>query len=125
MLSQNVRGWIVLQSTFNKATTNYRYVNITGKSWWKRWNLRIRTLRKYKKKILKLILLSMGFIFFLSTTLYGAFEMAYHLQELGEIESAIWSGQFGFPFLHHYLWGVLGAGLTILILMAMFYRNEI
>ena len=67
----------------------------------------------------------MGFIFFLSTTLYGAFEMAYKLQELGAIESAIWSGQFGFPFLHHYLWGVLGAGLTILILMAMFYRNEI
>ena len=85
----------------------------------------LRTLRKYKKKILKLILLSMGFIFFLSTTLYGAFEMAYKLEQLGEIESAIWSGQFGFPFLKHYLWGVLGAGITILILMAMFYRNEI
>ena len=67
----------------------------------------------------------MGFVFFLSTTLYGAFELAYKLQELGAIESAIWSGQFGFPFVHHYLWGVIGAGVCIFILMFLFYKNEI
>lgn len=41
---------------------------------------------------------------------WGAFEFAFKLAERGVIESAVWSGTFGFPFFHHYIYGFILVG---------------
>ena len=43
---------------------------------------------------------------------WGAFEFAFKLAERGIIESAVWSGTFGFPFFHHYIYGFIMVGVA-------------
>lgn len=59
---------------------------------------------------------------------WGAFEMAFQATEYApHTDSAIWSGTFGFPFFHHYIYGFIMVGVVwILVYIIDFFleRNK-
>jgi len=60
------------------------------------------------------ILFNLGF----TTLFWGAFEFAY------ELGVPVWSGTFGFPFLHHYIIGAIICYAGYLVLTFMVNKND-
>jgi hypothetical protein len=54
-----------------------------------------------------------AFLFGGCAAFWGSFEAFTTLTELGVIASPVWSGTFGYPYPHHYIWGTALAGASI------------
>ena len=68
-------------------------------------------MNKYNTSLIKHILFWVSYL----TAFWGAFEMAYQSGS-----HPIWSGTWGFPVLHHYVFGFVG----IFVIYISFTKND-
>jgi hypothetical protein len=64
------------------------------------------------------------FVVSLVTAFWQYFEFAYTLAENGLIESPIWSGALGPPWIHHGYIGFVGAGASIAAMQGLRWRSD-
>ena len=83
--------------------------------------MNVRRLKRYINPFIH-ALFWIGF----GSAFWGAYEIAFDAYEAGLIESPIWSGTFGFPFFHHYIYGFILVGVAWIIyhLIEKFINEE-
>ncbi len=80
-------------------------------------------LKHLRRAVLLNTLFWIGFM----TALWGSFEWACELADLGIIASPVWSGTFGFPIPHHYLvgFGAIALGWVMIMFPWLWLREKV